>query len=107
MAAGAQTRARQTCPADFKSLFIAATGRAMPDSIGDSLTGVARAMFVPSCHIGPYFIFTATLPVIAISFNALTVDPTAQSRPEVVGLFPPLKALADETRLQIMGLLSD
>ncbi len=107
MAASVRFHNSQSYPADFKSLFIAATGRAMPDSIGDSLPGVARAAFVPSCHIGPYFIFTTTLPIIAISFNALTVDPTAQSRPEVVGLFPPLKALADETRLQIMGLLSD
>lgn len=107
MAASVRFHNSQSYPADFKSLFIAATGRAMPDSIRDSLPGVARAVFVPSCHIGPYFIFTTTLPVIAISFNALTVDPTARSRPEVVGLFPPLKALADETRLQIMGLLSD
>lgn len=107
MAASARFHNSQSYPADFKSLFIAATGRAMPDSIGDSLPGVARAAFVPSCHIGPYFVFTTALPIIAISFNALTVDPTAQSRPEVVGLFPLLKALADETRLQIIGLLSD
>jgi DNA-binding transcriptional ArsR family regulator len=107
MAASVRFHNGQSYPADFKSLFIAATGRAMPDSIRDSLPGVVRATFVPSCHIGPYFIFTTALPIIAISFNALTVDPTAHSRPEVVGLFPPLKALADETRLQIMALLSD
>jgi DNA-binding transcriptional ArsR family regulator len=98
---------QQQYSANFNSLFIAATGRAMPQSIHDSLPGLSRAVFVPSCHIGPYFIFTIALPVIAISFNALTVDATAHAHPEVVEVFPPLKALADETRLQILGVLSD
>lgn len=107
MEASVRFHNRQQYSPNFDSLFVAATGRNMPDSIRDALPGVARAVFVPSCHIGPYILFTIALPMIAISFNALTVDPTAQSRPEVVGLFPPLKALADETRLQILGVLAD
>lgn len=107
MEASVRFHNRQQYSPNFDSLFVAATGRNMPDSIRDALPGVARAVFVPSCHIGPYFLFTIALPMIAISFNALTVDPTSQSRPEVVGLFPPLKALADETRLQMLGVLSD
>jgi DNA-binding transcriptional ArsR family regulator len=98
---------RQPYSPNFSTLFLAATGRAMPDSIRESLHGVTQAVFVPSCHTGPYLMFAVALPVITLSFNALTVDAQAHARPEVVGLFPSLKALADETRLQILGVLAD
>lgn len=98
---------RQSYPAAFPALFTAVTGRTLPAVVSDYLRGVSHVVFVPSCHIGPYVVFTVTYPTMAISFNSRTVSAERYSDGVAIRLFPPLKALADETRLQIVSLLAD
>ena len=70
-----------------------------------------HVIFVPSCHSGPYASIAcpngdeSTLIVV---FNCRSSSGGAGSEPAIVGrVFPPLKGLADETRLQIVHLLRD
>jgi len=94
-------------PPPFASQFTAITGRTLPEGLQERLVAIRRVTFVPSCHIGPYFIFATVPPRMQISFNARTVAQVeAALDGQVVTLFPPLRALADETRLHILALLS-
>jgi DNA-binding transcriptional ArsR family regulator len=103
---------QQTYGADFGTVFTSVTGRRVPkDYIGHE--DVERLIFIPSCHIGPYVMFNtceACKHVMMIHYNCrptgtLEHEPQ-QEKPAVQDMFPPLKALADETRLQILTLLN-
>ena len=104
---------QQKYSADFHATFIAVTGRRMIKDRG-SYDDVERVIFVPSCHIGPYVIIhdDPTLrPVVSLHFNCRPTgaperEPERARAPAVQDLFPPLKALSDETRLQILALLN-
>lgn len=100
-----EIHARRPYPTDFYARFQAITGRAMPPAMREALTGVRRMVFIPSYHIGPYFVFTATPPTMQVSFNCRTAGSAAGANGWIIELFPPLRALADETRLQILALL--
>jgi DNA-binding transcriptional ArsR family regulator len=101
--------AEQAYGAELASVFASVTGRRFPRDVKD-YDMAERVIFVPSCHIGPYALFNpcddrgATL---MIHYNG---RPTGTAEPEealaIKDLFPPLKALADETRLQILALLN-
>jgi DNA-binding transcriptional ArsR family regulator len=103
---------QQTYSADFESTFIAVTGRRLTKDRG-SYDDVERIIFFPSCHIGPYVIIhddPALRPVVSLHFNCRPTgaperEPERDRVPAVQDLFPPLKALSDETRLQILTLL--
>jgi DNA-binding transcriptional ArsR family regulator len=97
---------RRAYPADFAARFLAITGRALPDTMRQAMAGIRRLVFVPSCHIGPYFVFAPTPPVMQVSFNCRTSSSGGVANGWVIELFPPLRALADETRLQILALLN-
>ena len=103
--------AQQVYGAELASMFVSVTGRRFPKDHKDENYDMAeRVIFVPSCHIGPYAMFSpcddrgATL---IIHYNSRSTG-TAESEEALAikDLFPPLKALADETRLQILSLLS-
>jgi DNA-binding transcriptional ArsR family regulator len=102
-----ETLARRPFPADFLARFQAITGRVMPDPMRQNLAGVRQMILVPSCHTGPYFVFAATPPTMQVSYNCRTAGSTNAGNGWVIELFPPLRALADETRLQILALLTD
>jgi DNA-binding transcriptional ArsR family regulator len=96
--------------ADPLEAFVAITGRSVPDGLGDRITRAEKLIFIPSCHGGPY----ASVGTVDDSSNALPVvynclSTSSDNRglgPAIGRLFPPLKALADETRLDILGLLT-
>jgi DNA-binding transcriptional ArsR family regulator len=75
------------------------------------LTRASRIIFIPSCHTGAYAA-TWCPPdderTMLVAFNARPSGEGRQAGSEIIrALFPPLKALTDETRLQILLLLKD
>ncbi len=99
---------RQTYSGDLTAIFSAVTGRRFPKGY-EKYEDVERVFFFPSCHIGPYVAFNPISdpePALGIQFNCRpTGTLEGGSMPAIEDLFPPLKALADETRLQILSLL--
>jgi DNA-binding transcriptional ArsR family regulator len=86
----------------FPDLFVAVTGRLLPrDQAG---LAPERVRFVPSCYLGPYFTFLGRGRRLVVFYNCRATPVEGQARGEP-GLFPVLKALADETRLQIVEML--
>ena len=66
---------------------------------------IERVVFCPCAHLGLYFQITLSYPILVVAFNYRTAPaPTAVGK-AAVELFPPLKALADESRLHILSLL--
>ena len=95
--------------ADLVPTFVEVTGRRFPKGY-EEYRSVEHVIFVPSCHIGPYVMLSPcddTGGTILIHYNARSTS-TSESREaaNTQELFPPLKALADETRLQILALLN-
>lgn len=95
---------RQRYRLDFPDLFMAVTGRLLPESQTDQ--SPERVRFVPSCYIGPYFASMRHAAGLTVFYNCRS-SPTGQRPGQGPGLFPLLKALSDETRLQIMEMLRD
>ena len=96
--------------ADLVSIFTSVTGRRPPEKL-TSIEDVERLVFLPSCHIGPYVLQHRLEEMPTTSFLIYNCRPTAapdggEASP-IQDLFPPLKALADETRLQILSILDD
>ncbi len=99
---------RQRYVGDIGDVFAAVTGRTLPHDSSATLGAAPSVQFVPSPHIGPYFFIIATGQRAYVSFNARTVgagSPVSPAIPDIVQLFPRLKALADETRLHILAHL--
>ena len=99
---------RQKYAADFDAVFTAVTGRRPPRECGDCAE-LATLIFVPSVHIGPYVMLhrvDGPFPSLVLLYNCRpTGAPESVPASAVQDLFPPLKALADETRLQILSIL--
>ncbi len=99
---------RQRYVGDIEDVFAAVTGRTLPPESSTLLSSAQSVQFVPSSHIGPYFFIITTGQRAYVSFNARTVgagSPISRAIPDIVQLFPRLKALADETRLHILAHL--
>jgi DNA-binding transcriptional ArsR family regulator len=99
---------RQNYSADLFTIFTAVTGRRFPKGRG-GYEDVERVIFIPSCHIGPYVaIYPLKEPqlTLILHYNSRpTSAPEGNQVPVIQDLFPPIKALADETRLQILSIL--
>ncbi len=99
---------RQNYSADLPNVFTAVTGRRLPESHKD-YEDAERVIFIPSCHIGPYVVFKPVpepRPTLILHYNCRpTGAPESDQTPAIQDLFPPIKALADETRLQIFAIL--
>jgi len=95
----------QRYPHEFKAAFVAITGRAFPSEVEGQLQGVRLAVMTPARHIGPYLVLVREGQTLYIAFNADTAPRQLAPQERTGILYPPLKALADETRLQIIGLL--
>jgi DNA-binding transcriptional ArsR family regulator len=93
---------RQCYRLNFPDLFVAVTGRLLPKAHAELTPGQVR--FVPSCYIGPYFTLMNHAGRLSVFYNC-RASPLGQWPGAGPGLFPLLKALADETRLQIMEML--
>jgi DNA-binding transcriptional ArsR family regulator len=98
----------QTYGAELTTVFVNVTGRRFPKDV-EKVEAVEHVIFVPSCHIGPYVMLSPCDPegtVLMIHYNGRpTSTPEMEETPAIQDLFPPIKALADETRLQILSLL--
>ena len=89
---------------DFQETFTAVTGRLVPEPIADALPGINNVVFIPSCYVGPYVAYTQSADNLYLFYNCRST-PASETTVDVASLYPPLKALADETRLQILTLL--
>jgi DNA-binding transcriptional ArsR family regulator len=94
--------------ADLETVFTTVTGRRLPVN-ASKFDHIERLVFLPSCHIGPYVAFhplEQPEPALVLHYNCRpTAVPEADQAPAIQDLFPPVKALADETRLQILSIL--
>jgi DNA-binding transcriptional ArsR family regulator len=100
-------------PEVFSEVYLAVTGKALSSMTerAYAAAGLETLIFVPSCHTGPYVRFVPLDEAgksLVLIFNARPQSggedhPLASIR----SIFPPLKALADETRLEILGILAD
>ena len=88
----------------FRETFTAVTGRLVPEPIADLLPGISHVVFMPSCYVGPYVAYTQSGENLYLYYNCRST-PASETTVDVTSLYPPLKALADETRLQILTLL--
>lgn len=88
----------------FEDTFLAVTGRLVPERIRALLPAATRVVFVPSCYLGPYVAYANTDQEMILFYNCRST-PTGPEGVPGTSLYPPLKALADETRLQILALL--
>jgi len=102
---------RQTYPRGFTELFRQVTGRALSpttrDYVQEYLGKIDRVIFSPCAHLGLYFQITLSFPTLIVAFNYRTTPAQATDGKATIELFPPLKALADETRLHILSLLQE
>jgi hypothetical protein len=89
---------------NFPDLFIAVTGRLVPEGVLGLLPDVSTATFIPSCYVGPYVAYTRLEDNLILYYNC-RATPASPAAVDGAALYPPLKALADETRLQILALL--
>ena len=90
--------------AGFRETFTAVTGRLVPEPIVETLPGIANIVFIPSCYVGPYVAYTQSADNLYLFYNCRST-PASETTVDVASMYPPLKALADETRLQILTLL--
>lgn len=93
---------------EFEKDFHHITGRDYPES-APSLEGVKHAIFIPSCFTGPYLSVDALLgdsDTISVVYNCRPTGTAGHAtHVSVEEVFAPLKALADETRLEILDVL--
>ena len=97
----------QHYPCEFQSAFASITGRTLPETLRQRLEKVQRIVMTPVRYIGPYLISTQSDRTLYVAFNADTISSESAAQDQVATLYTPLKALADETRLQIIQLLKD
>ena len=97
-------------PSDFAEILALITGRLVPRDIPqpDPMTEI---ILTPSCHVGPYVTrapLTHPWPAVVLSYNARRIATNGErplQRPDNV--VAALRAVADETRYRILGLLDN
>ena len=94
---------------DFPEFYRAVTGHTLASEEVDKHPQLRDALFVPSCFGGPmvnYVPLDVTQDAIALVYNCWHErDGDPASGPSLREMFPPLRALADETRLEILAIL--
>lgn len=102
---------RQKYSHSFADLFRQVTGRALTPTtqeyIHEHLERIERVIFSPCAHLGLYFQLTMSYPILVVAFNYRTSPAQATDGTAAIELFPPLKAVADESRLHILALLQE
>lgn len=88
----------------FEDTFLTITGRLVPERLVELLPSVQQITFVPCCYVGPYVAYSHHRKHLFLFYNCRST-PSAPGVTDGTAIYPPLKALADETRLQILGLL--
>ena len=96
----------QSTRAPFQETFTRTTGRLLPEAIAELLPKMAAVTFLPSCYVGPYVAYIRAGSQLLLFYNCRSTPGVATAL-DGASLYPPLKALSDETRLQILTLLQD
>jgi DNA-binding HxlR family transcriptional regulator len=94
----------QTHSPNFEDTFLTITGRLVPERLVELLPSVRQITFMPSCYVGPYVAYSHHRTHLILFYNCRST-PSTPGITNGTALYPPLKALADETRLQILSLL--
>ena len=94
-----------------RTLFTEVTGREYPSVHLPPVERTTHLVFLPTCHGGPY------VSAVDVHGDGRTLVVTYNCRPTAGGdrrvgipigeVFPPLKGLADETRLEILSILTE
>ncbi|MBN2389877.1 MAG: winged helix-turn-helix transcriptional regulator [Anaerolineae bacterium] len=102
---------RQNYGNDVAAIFTTVTGRRVPEAL-DDIHKFEHIIFIPSCYLGPYVevdMADEHHRTLVLHYNcrpsSAPEEENAQATPRIQDIFPPLKALSDETRLQILSLL--
>jgi len=103
-------RSRAEKPAGgFAEVVSGVTGRTIPESTVRKHDAARRLVFVPSCYTGPYVNYIPVDPAgrdLVVIFNARLSERGERSeRLPIREMFAPLRALSDETRLEILRML--
>ncbi|MBZ0306730.1 MAG: metalloregulator ArsR/SmtB family transcription factor [Anaerolineae bacterium] len=96
---------RQNYQADFAAIFRTVTGRPIPKPIQEQAERARTLEWHPSCYVGTYVVFSRYGDTLRISFNANLTPALNIESDKLVGLYPAMRAMADENRLHILGLL--
>jgi len=95
----------------FAKTFLRVAGRHIPAGVEENFPDLKTLVFVPSCFTGPFVQFVSFDPdgkTLVLLYNCRSERGAEGSRAKAIQqLFPPLKALADETRLEILAILGD
>lgn len=92
---------------DLQAIFRIVTGRPIPQFIQNAGRKAVRVEWYPSGYVGTYVVYNIYNGTLRISFNANLTPTSSAESDKLVGLYPVLKAMADETRLHILGLLAN
>ena len=92
--------------AGFRETFTRTTGRLLPEAIAELLPKMTAVTYLPSCYVGPYVAYLRAGSQLLLFYNCRST-PGVATAVDGASLYPPLKALSDETRLQILSLLRD
>ncbi len=86
------------------TILLRITGRRLPAAVLEKIAAAARLVFLPSPLLGPYVAVMELNWGNAVLYNGLQAGLVAA---DLSRLFPLLKALADETRLEIVRRLME
>jgi DNA-binding transcriptional ArsR family regulator len=98
---------QQNYNADFETTVRSVTGRHLHQRIAKAAEQARYVEWFPSCYVGPYVVYNLHRDTLRISFNANLAPRVSGTVPDLSTMFPVFRALADETRLQILTLLLD
>lgn len=110
---GAAERAERLHESYLDEAFADMTGYRLPPEIEHAAREVARATFVPCAHLGPYLSFVLYPPELVVYFDASRpLDRPARANDRAAedpsgDDLAALRALADGTRLKIVGILRE
>ena len=88
--------------------FAQVTGRPLPSGMAGWMDHLEHLIFIPNCFTGPFVQFVpmdSAGRVLALLYNCRPDSESAGIAESVRDLFAPLRALADETRLEILAML--
>lgn len=98
---------RQHHENDLATIFRVVTGRPIPQFIQSAGHKALRVEWFPSCYVGTYVVYNHYADTLRISFNANLTPTSYAESDKLVGLYPVLKAMADENRLHLLGLVAN
>lgn len=90
---------------DLQTVFRDVTGRRAPEWFTDGR--VKQINFIPASHVGALVVFSILKDKAWIGFNANLIPADRGKVLYSAELYPALRALADETRLKIVALLTE